>query len=140
MYRLSELPLPYLVPLLAGLVWLCDTGAYFIGMKFGKHRGFFKCSPNKSIEGFWAGLIVVLIGSIVFQRFFQEIYHIKHIIMLTLAVGIFGQVGDLIESIIKRDLNVKDSSHLLPGHGGVLDRFDSLLIAAPVLYILLIIQ
>jgi len=138
LYRLSDFN-DRLILILAVLLWLTDSVAYFIGMSLGKHRGFFKCSPKKSIEGFVAGMAFAFIGSIVIWLLFSEIFLFKHVIFFGISVGIFGQFGDLFESVLKRDLDVKDSSNIIPGHGGVLDRFDSLLFAAPVLYILLVV-
>ena len=128
-----------LIPILAILIWIVDTFAYFIGMTFGKHRGIFQCSPKKSLEGFIAGIVFAFAASFAVSKLFPDIYTTKHIILLGISAGIFGQFGDLYESVIKRDMGVKDSSNIIPGHGGVLDRFDSILIAAPVLYILLIV-
>jgi len=133
LYRLSDFHVT-LIPVLAVLIWLTDTFAYFVGMSVGKHRGFFKCSPKKSIEGFIGGFVFAYAGSIVVMWLYPQVYSFKHIILLTVSAGLFGQFGDLFESIIKRDMGVKDSSNIIPGHGGVLDRFDSLLIAAPVMY------
>lgn len=120
--------------LLLGLIWVTDTAAYFVGMSFGKHRGIFKVSPKKSLEGFLAGIIFAGIGSWVFSLFIDM--SVYRIIVLAIAAGFFGQLGDLIESNFKRDVGIKDSSNFLPGHGGLLDRFDSLIIAAPIYYIL----
>ncbi len=117
-------------------VWGCDTFAYFFGKQFGKHRLFERVSPKKSIEGAVAGIS----GSILvfFLAGWTGLVAIP--LSLTVAsgliVGIFGQMGDLVESWFKRDAGVKDSSHILPGHGGVLDRFDSLLFISPVFLIL----
>ena len=126
-----------IVPILAVLIWTCDTFAYFIGMKFGQHRGVFKVSPNKSLEGFIAGFVFTFFASVVVLYIFPDSYTPKHLVYFTISVGIFGQYGDLFESMIKRDMGIKNSSNLIPGHGGVLDRFDSLLISAPVLFILM---
>ena len=139
MYKLSEIDgfNGTLLPILTILIWLTDSFAYFIGMLFGKHRGVFLCSPKKSVEGFIAGFVTAFAGSLGIMFLFPDVYSFGHVVILTLAVGIFGQFGDLFESIIKRDMNVKDSSALLPGHGGVLDRFDSIMIAAPMVYLFL---
>jgi len=120
--------------ILLGLIWVTDTAAYFVGMTLGRHRGIFKVSPKKSLEGFLAGLIFAGIGAWIFSLFIEM--SIYRTIVLALAAGFFGQLGDLIESILKRDAGIKDSSNFLPGHGGLLDRFDSLIIAAPIYYIL----
>ncbi|HOD18344.1 MAG TPA: phosphatidate cytidylyltransferase [Candidatus Cloacimonadota bacterium] len=125
----------YLLLLLL-LIWLTDSTAYFIGMKFGRHRGIFPVSPNKSLEGFLAGIIVSwLLIAVLFLSGMQ--FKIIPWILLAVGAGIFGQVGDLLESKIKRTAGVKDSGKLILGHGGVLDRFDSLLIAAPMLFVML---
>jgi phosphatidate cytidylyltransferase len=116
-------------------IWVTDSAAYFLGMSFGKHRNIFAASPQKSIEGFISGIIAAFITAFLLGMLFG--YTNVQIIAMAVAAGIFGQFGDLFESILKRDAGVKDSSNLLPGHGGILDRFDSLLFAAPVLYLLL---
>ena len=134
-YRLSDFH-QTLIPLLAVLIWMTDSFAYLIGMSFGKHRGIFSCSPKKSIEGFIAGIVFAFVGAFVVKFVFPEVYTAKYMILLGISAGIFGQFGDLFESVIKRDMGAKDSSGLIPGHGGVLDRFDSILIAAPALFIL----
>jgi len=138
LYRLTEFH-PTLLPVLAVLIWLIDTAAYFVGANWGRHRGIFKCSPNKSLEGFYAGLFFAFVGSVIAHIIYPHFYSWKLVAILTFASGLFGQIGDLMESVIKRDIGVKDSSNIIPGHGGVLDRFDSLLVAGPVLYIILII-
>lgn len=120
---------------LIGLVWLTDSTAYFAGRYWGKHRGIFAASPNKSAEGYIAAIIMSVLAAFVFGYFGN--FHLFQTISLAVAVGIFGQLGDLFESMLKRDANVKDSSSFLPGHGGVLDRFDSLIFAAPAFYLLL---
>ncbi len=117
------------------MIWITDSAAYFAGMTIGKHRGIFKASPNKSLEGFLAGIFFSLAGSYILIRFFG--ISLSQALAAAVSGGIFGQMGDLFESILKRDAGVKDSSNLLPGHGGILDRFDSLLLAAPVFYVIL---
>jgi phosphatidate cytidylyltransferase len=125
----------FLIFSLMGLIWLTDAAAYFGGRYLGKHRGIFKASPNKSLEGYISGIIVSIIAAFIFAHFGG--FTLSQTISLFISVGLFGQMGDLFESMIKRDAGVKDSSNLLPGHGGVLDRFDSLTFAAPAFYILL---
>ncbi len=115
-------------------VWLDDTGAYMVGSLIGKHRMFERVSPKKSWEGFFGGLVVALAGSQVFNYFTPEISWYNWLGLSTIVV-IFGTWGDLIESLLKRTLEVKDSGHFLPGHGGLLDRFDSVILAIPAAYI-----
>ena len=126
-----------LILVLVGLVWAQDTGAYFIGTAIGKHK-LTKLSPKKSWEGTIAGLIVgVAVAYGMAQLCGVGTQPIHFFIVALLLAGIAGQLGDLFESLIKRDAGVKDSGHLIPGHGGLLDRFDSMCSAAPVLYFLL---
>ncbi|HBF39626.1 MAG TPA: hypothetical protein DDW50_20210 [Firmicutes bacterium] len=114
------------------VTWFNDTAAYFTGTIFGKHKLLPRISPQKSIEGSIGGLIGGIIGSFIMA----DIYHkpILLLVILGILVVVAGQIGDLIESIMKRNAGVKDSGFFLPGHGGLLDRFDSLLLAAPVVY------
>jgi phosphatidate cytidylyltransferase len=109
-------------------IWVNDTGAYIIGILFGKHRLFERISPKKSWEGFFGGLIFTIVSSLIFAYFEPGIPY-YHWMGLSLAVVIFGTWGDLFESLIKRTLAVKESGQSLPGHGGYLDRFDSMLLA-----------
>ena len=125
----------YLVILLIVLIWITDTFAYFTGMLLGKHRNIVSASPNKSLEGFIGGFLFSFAASI--GAYFILPIEMKQAIFAAISAGIFGQFGDLLESMIKRDAGVKDSSHIIPGHGGILDRFDSLIIAAPVFYFLM---
>jgi phosphatidate cytidylyltransferase len=125
----------YLLFCLIGLIWLTDSAAYFVGKYFGKKKEIFAASPNKTLEGYIAALLMSAVGAVIFGIFGK--LTVIQIAALCISTGIFGQVGDLLESRIKRDAGVKDSSTILPGHGGILDRFDSLILAAPVFYILL---
>jgi phosphatidate cytidylyltransferase len=122
-------------------IWANDTGAYVTGMLFGKHPLFPRISPKKSWEGFWGGLIFTFASSFIFARFEPSIPY-YHWVAISLAVALFAVWGDLIESLIKRTLGIKDSGQSLPGHGGFLDRFDSLLLAvyAIVFYVQVFIQ
>lgn len=116
-------------------VWCLDTGAYFIGKKFGKHKLASVVSPKKTIEGAIAGVVTAIIVSVLCQKIFmQSIISIKEAIIFAIIISIVGQFSDLAESLFKRDCNIKDSGNILPGHGGMLDRFDSYLFAAPVFY------
>jgi phosphatidate cytidylyltransferase len=118
------------------VMWITDTMAYVTGMLFGRRKGIIKVSPNKSVEGYIGGILSALVGSIGLVLHFDALDP-NFVWMLALAGGVFGQFGDLFESMLKRDLEVKDSSNLLQEHGGILDRFDSMLFAAPAMYILL---
>ncbi len=115
-------------------VWLDDTGAYLVGSLIGKRKLFERISPKKSWEGFFGGLILVLASSQVFAWFAPEISRMNWL-GLAATVVLFGTWGDLIESLLKRTLGVKDSGNVLPGHGGMLDRFDSVMLAVPASYI-----
>lgn len=116
------------------LVWLCDTGAYFAGMMLGKHPLAPHISPKKSIEGLIGGLLVTIVAALLLQKWWLwEISVIDSLIMAAGAV-VLGALGDLVESLFKRDAQVKDAGNLLPGHGGILDRFDSMLFVIPFVY------
>ena len=115
-------------------VWLDDTGAYLVGSLIGKRKLFERISPKKSWEGFFGGLILVLASSQAFAWFAPEISRMNWL-GLAATVVLFGTWGDLIESLLKRTLGVKDSGNVLPGHGGMLDRFDSVMLAVPASYI-----
>ncbi len=118
------------------VTWANDSLAYFIGVNFGKHKLSPKISPKKSIEGSIGGLG----GGLLMAAVLGWSFHKPAPLMLILGslVVVAGQFGDLVESVIKRSAGVKDSGHFLPGHGGVLDRFDSLLLSAPVVYYMVI--
>jgi phosphatidate cytidylyltransferase len=119
------------------LVWACDSAAYFIGIKFGKHKMAPSISPKKSIEGGLAGITAPIISMFIikYALYFKNVeISILHIIVVGAIVGIVGQVGDLAESMFKREYGIKDSGNLLLGHGGFLDRFDSLIFIIPILF------
>ncbi len=111
-------------------LWLNDTGAYCIGSLFGRHRLFERISPKKSWEGSAGGAIFAIAASFAFACFFPFM-SMAQWIGLALTVIVFGTWGDLTESLMKRQLGIKDSGNILPGHGGMLDRFDSTLMAVP---------
>lgn len=115
-------------------IWLDDTGAYLIGSMIGKRKLFERISPKKSWEGFFGGLVAALAASQALAWYAPEISWYNWL-GLSATVVLFGTWGDLIESLLKRTLGVKDSGNVLPGHGGMLDRFDSLMLAAPASYI-----
>ncbi len=128
-----EIPLGFFV-----ILWANDTGAYFVGKFFGKRKLYPEVSPNKTWEGLFGGIILsFLVGYLMSCNF--EALAMHEWIMMSLIVSIFGNLGDLFESQLKRSFHIKDSGKLIPGHGGVLDRFDGLLIALPVLLAYLII-
>lgn len=127
---------PLILLALFATIWVNDTGAYLFGITFGKHRLFERISPKKSWEGFIGGALFALASGYAFSLFIPEISAIEWLIFSEIIV-IFGTYGDLTESLLKRTLNVKDSGNAIPGHGGFLDRFDSMLLAAPVIFIYL---
>lgn len=116
-------------------IWICDTAAYFGGLSMGKHKLFPRVSPKKSWEGAAWGFAGALATMILFQQYALPYLTLTQAAVMGIIIGVFGQIGDLIESLLKRDAGVKDSSDLLPGHGGVLDRFDSLIYLSPILYL-----
>ena len=125
------------------LIWLNDTGAYIVGSLFGRHRLYPRLSPKKSWEGFIGGVIFCVAASIAMHYMFPHPIHFADrslwiMIGFGIIVPVFATWGDLVESMIKRTVGVKDSGKLLPGHGGMLDRVDSLLLVAPATFIYLI--
>lgn len=112
------------------LIWSADTGAYIAGKNFGKHKLLERVSPGKTWEGWVGGTVLAVAVSYVLALFFQDLA-LYQWIGIAVLVAIFGVLGDLVESLLKRSLGVKDSGTLLPGHGGILDRFDSLIMAIP---------
>ena len=118
------------------LAWCNDTFAYLTGVKFGKHRLFERHSPKKSWEGFVGGFIFTIIAGIVISKF-SNIFAIQHWIVISIIVSSVGTLGDLVESMFKRQMGVKDSGKILPGHGGILDRFDILFIVLPIVWVYL---
>ena len=125
-------------------IWLYDTGAYCVGMLLGRHRLFERISPKKSWEGVVGGVLACVAGAYVTHTRFDEFFQVPDLttwLGLSVVVAVFATLGDLVESLIKRTVGVKDSGHILPGHGGILDRIDSLLLVAPavLIYLLLIV-
>ena len=117
-------------------IWVNDTGAYLVGVTLGKNRMFERISPKKSWEGFFGGAVAALGSGYLFNILIPEISLLQWFIFAEIVV-FFGTYGDLMESLFKRTLQVKDSGNAIPGHGGVLDRFDSMLLAAPAIFIYL---
>lgn len=127
----------YLIISILVSIWICDSAAYFIGSAYGLHKLMPRVSPNKSWEGAVAGFFFAIVGMIAARELVLAFLTMKDAIAIGVIVGIFGQLGDLVESLLKRDSHVKDSSSLIPGHGGIFDRFDSLLFTAPIVYLYL---
>lgn len=125
---------PWILVGLFFIIWIYDSMAYVTGSLLGKHKIAAKISPGKSWEGLIGGSVFAVIMGIVNAVLFQEINMFNWIIIAILAV-IFGTLGDFFESKLKREIGIKDSGTVLPGHGGLLDRFDSLLFAAPVVFV-----
>ena len=127
----------FLVISLFASIWICDSAAYYGGTALGKHRLFLRVSPKKSWEGAVFGFVFAVLTMIVAKFIVLDFLNWNTIIALGVIIGIIGQLGDLVESLLKRDAQVKDSSNIIPGHGGIFDRFDSLLLTAPVIYLYL---
>lgn len=119
------------------ITWLQDTGAYFVGRSFGRHRMAPILSPKKTWEGAVGGLVGSMIGGVVCQVLLGLPVSLPVAALLGLIGGVVGPLGDLAESLVKRQVNMKDIGHIIPGHGGLLDRADSLLFTTPVLYYLI---
>ncbi|WP_141433447.1 phosphatidate cytidylyltransferase [Bacillus sp. 03113] len=118
------------------IIYATDSGAYFIGRAIGKRKLWPEISPNKTVEGFIGGIISAFVISIFFSIFTDINVSFIKLTLITIVLSIFGQIGDLVESALKRHYDVKDSGAILPGHGGILDRFDSLLFVWPLLHFL----
>ena len=116
------------------LLWANDTFAYLTGVSIGKHRLFERISPKKSWEGFFGGLFFTILISLILSKFFN-LYNIKHSVAIAVIISIFGTYGDLFESMFKRNIGIKDSGNILPGHGGILDRFDAVFVALPMVFL-----
>ena len=123
-----------IIALLAS-IWVCDTAAYFAGVYLGRHKLFERVSPGKTWEGSAAGFVGAVATFWVARQVGLSYLSMENAIILGVLVGVFGQLGDLVESRFKRDAGVKDSSALIPGHGGIYDRFDSLVFVAPIVYL-----
>jgi len=120
------------------IVWATDSGAYLVGMNFGKRRLAPRVSPNKSIEGAFGGILAAMLVTLIFMLVDSTValpYGIYKMMLFAIFFSIAGQLGDLIESAMKRHFGVKDSGFFIPGHGGVLDRFDSMLAVFPIMHL-----
>ena len=116
------------------VVWLGDSGAYYVGKTFGRHKLSPRISPKKTVEGLMGGVAASVVTAVVIHFTFFDEFPLLHAIIAGVILSIAGVIGDLAESMWKRSADVKDSGTLLPGHGGFLDRFDSILFTAPILY------
>ncbi|MGY3703963.1 phosphatidate cytidylyltransferase [Vagococcus martis] len=117
------------------IVWSTDIGAYMVGRKYGQRKLAPDISPNKTIEGSLGGIASAMVVSLVYTMIWPMTYNIFAMLLLTILFSIVGQLGDLVESSYKRYYGVKDSGNILPGHGGILDRFDSLLFVFPFMHL-----
>lgn len=121
------------------IVWATDIGAYMIGRKIGKHKLIPSVSPNKTVEGALGGILCAVAVAAIFTIIYPSQLHFGHanwlIVLFAAVFSVVGQFGDLVESSIKRHYEVKDSGNILPGHGGILDRFDSLLFVFPIMHL-----
>jgi phosphatidate cytidylyltransferase len=116
------------------VTWAGDTGAYIVGKTLGKHPLLPRVSEKKTREGSVGGLVFSVAAVLLAKHTFAPYLELWQALLLGVMAGAMGQLGDLCESLVKRDLNVKDASDTIPGHGGILDRFDSLLFTAPLTY------
>ena len=112
-------------------IWTNDTFAYLVGKNFGKRKLFPSVSPKKTIEGFVGGMIFTIICSLILSKYYIETKNIYIWIIIAIIVSIFSTLGDLIESKLKRVAQIKDSGNIMPGHGGILDRLDSIIFVVP---------
>ena len=161
MYTIDEAGFPVLVSLYAGMgfrdfvsargesliilffglliVWATDIGAYMVGRQYGKNKLWPEISPNKTVEGALGGIVSAVVVAAVYVLIFQGKQDFGHslplVLIFTVIFSIVGQFGDLVESAVKRHFGVKDSGNILPGHGGILDRFDSLLFVFPIMHL-----
>ena len=119
------------------LIWVNDSFAYMIGKKFGKQKLFYSISPHKTVEGFLGGLLFCCISASIVSRYIDDSISTSNWLTMAIIVSVFGTLGDLIESKFKRESNVKDSGKIMPGHGGILDRLDSIIFASPYIYLFL---
>ncbi|WP_177764679.1 phosphatidate cytidylyltransferase [Flavobacterium sp. I3-2] len=141
---LTQLPLiknqfePKIVIGMFILIWNNDTFAYICGKSFGKRKLFEKMSPKKTIEGFLGGLFFTLIASYILSIYFT-FFDLETWLLTAILVSSLGTIGDLVESKFKRQANIKDSGSIMPGHGGILDRLDSVIFATPFLFLIYLI-
>jgi phosphatidate cytidylyltransferase len=118
------------------MIWSNDTFAYIIGKSIGKRKLYPSISPKKTVEGFFGGFVFTILAGIIINNM-MNLYNSLFLILMAVLVSVFGTIGDLVESKFKRTANVKDSGKIMPGHGGILDRFDSVIFVAPFILLLL---
>ncbi|WP_426669733.1 phosphatidate cytidylyltransferase [Mucilaginibacter sp. McL0603] len=123
-----HIPLAFLI-----MLWANDTGAYLSGYFFGRTKLFERHSPKKTWEGFIGGVLISALAAYIISRYYHDLSW-DHWVTIAVLISCFGTLGDLVESMFKRSINIKDSGGILPGHGGLLDRFDGLLLSAPIVY------
>ncbi|HVR20288.1 MAG TPA: phosphatidate cytidylyltransferase, partial [Polyangiaceae bacterium] len=126
---------PGLVLVTLMLAWFADTGGYFVGRFFGKTKLYEAVSPKKTREGLFGAMLGSLAGALLAHFTYLPSLGLPAALVLGLVAGPLGQLGDLVESLLKRSLGTKDSGGIIPGHGGILDRIDALLVLAPVVYL-----
>jgi phosphatidate cytidylyltransferase len=126
---------PKLVFFLLIVVWVGDAGAYYFGKSFGKHKMSPRISPKKTIEGGVGGVLTAILAAVAIHFTFFPQFPVVHAAIAGIVLSITGVIGDLAESMWKRSADVKDSGTLIPGHGGFLDRFDSVFYTTPILYV-----
>ncbi|MGI6370583.1 MAG: phosphatidate cytidylyltransferase [Candidatus Kapaibacterium sp.] len=127
----------YFILMIFCSIWICDSAAYFVGKKFGKRKLLDSVSPKKTVAGAVGGFSASLLFFPIASNFVLPTFPVLYACIIGATIGILGQIGDLVESKFKRDANIKDSGNLIPGHGGVLDRFDSIIFTIPIVYVLL---
>ena len=125
---------PYVMISILSIIWINDSFAFLVGKNFGKKKLFPSVSPNKTVEGFIGGMFFSLLASLVISKVYPH-FSLFHWMMIALLVSNLGTIGDLLVSKFKRQANLQDSGNLMPGHGGILDRLDSLLFASPFVYL-----
>lgn len=129
----------YMIIMLFCLIWINDIFAYLTGMAFGKHKLFERISPKKTIEGSMGGLIMTIVVAFWANHYWLHIMNDWKMMGMAIVVVVFGSLGDLCESMMKRQAGVKDSGNVIPGHGGILDRFDATFLAVPAVWCYLMI-
>jgi phosphatidate cytidylyltransferase len=126
---------PYYVLLALKISWLGDTGGYFVGRYFGDRKLYPRVSPKKTLAGLWGSMLGAVLGCVIAHFWYMRDVSLIELVLLGVVGGLLGQMGDLAESMLKRSTGIKDSGTLIPGHGGILDRIDALLIVSPLIYL-----